>query len=362
MADTWLTIEQAAVTLGLSVRTVNRHIVAGKLQSRLQDGRREVLVQTADKPSAASPTPSAMPSAPASAFASAAPSPADDSPFGAVLSPFASDAPSVTGPAIAGHATVNIPPPQPSSDRLSDRPADRASEAHHHPTIDTETVLALADNANEKAELAVSAYQALARHTDTQFQHVRRSARFAWAAVAVMAAGVSVAVGWTTHHLTKSQVQTQYLREQVENEMTAAEKLSAEREALRAELSAARELAARAEGKATALTDIQDKLEADIKETANKLTDAQSREARARAELDAALAASRAASPTPSSASVSEETKPTASPTALATPAADASVNPVRQAVEKNVMADSPRPATRPIVRPFNARAGNLQD
>src|SRR6059058_3642562 len=44
MADTWLTIEQAAVTLNLSVRTINRHINAGKLQSRLHEGRREVLV------------------------------------------------------------------------------------------------------------------------------------------------------------------------------------------------------------------------------------------------------------------------------------------------------------------------------
>src|SRR3712207_3699536 len=49
MADTWLTIEQAAVTLGLSVRTVNRHINAGKIQSRLQDGRREVLVRIPDE-------------------------------------------------------------------------------------------------------------------------------------------------------------------------------------------------------------------------------------------------------------------------------------------------------------------------
>ena len=318
MADTWLTIEQAAVTLGLSVRTVNRHIVAGKLQSRLQDGRREVLVQTADKPAGNSTAPSA--------FASAAPSPAtapsDDSPFGAVLSPFAPDAPSVTGPAIAGHATVTIPPPQHPSDRPADRPSDRVSDAPHHPAIDTETVLALADNANEKAELAVSAYQALARHTDQQFQHVRRSARFAWAAVAVMAAGVSVAVGWTTHHLTRSHVQTQHLREQVVSEMTAAEKLSAEREALRAELSAARELAARAEGKATTLTDVQGKLEADVKDANAKLTDAQTREARAKAELEAALAAAKAApapaSAVPASATGSAERAPNPSANASA--------------------------------------------
>src|SRR5215213_1233897 len=126
MADTWLTIEQAAVTLGLSVRTVNRHIVAGKIPSRLQDGRREILVQTpADKTN------------PTSAGASVARPSYDDSPFGAVLSPFASDTPPVTGPAIAGHATVNIPPPYGMSDRASDRLSDRSSadpsDAPNHP-------------------------------------------------------------------------------------------------------------------------------------------------------------------------------------------------------------------------------------
>jgi hypothetical protein len=48
MSDTWQTIEQAAVTLGLSVRTVNRHITAGKLESRLFEGRREVRVTLPD--------------------------------------------------------------------------------------------------------------------------------------------------------------------------------------------------------------------------------------------------------------------------------------------------------------------------
>src|SRR5688572_10221605 len=48
MSDTWQTIEQAAVTLGLSVRTVNRHITGGKLESRLFEGRREVRVTLAE--------------------------------------------------------------------------------------------------------------------------------------------------------------------------------------------------------------------------------------------------------------------------------------------------------------------------
>jgi hypothetical protein len=280
MADTWLTIEQAAVALGLSVRTVNRHIVAGKIPSRLQEGRREVLVHTpADKADAVS----------------AAGRTLDDSPFGAVLSPFASDGPSVTGPAIAGHATVTIPPPHAPSDRSSDRSSDRASDAPHPSSIDAETVLALADNANEKAEMAVAAYQALARATDVQFQHVRRSARFAWASVAVMAACVSVAVGWTAHQLTRSQVQTQFLREQVQSKSATADTLSAEREGLRAELSAARETAARAEGKASALTDVQTRLEAQVKDATARAADAQAREARAKAEWEALSATARPA-------------------------------------------------------------------
>ena len=280
MADTWLTIEQAAVTLGLSVRTVNRHIVAGKLQSRVQDGRREVLVQpTPDKADAVS----------------AASRTVDDSPFGAVLSPFASDAPSVTGPAIAGHATVTIPPPAGQHPQPSERMSDRPSEPYQPAGIDAETVLALADNANEKAELAVSAYQALARATDVQFQHVRRSARLAWGSVAVMAAAVSVAVGWTTHHLTKTKVQNEFLQNQVLTRSAAAETLSAEREELRAELSAAREQAARADGKATALTDVQTKLEADVKDAQARAADAQTREARTRVELEALLDSTRPA-------------------------------------------------------------------
>lgn len=274
MADTWLTIEQAAVALGLSVRTVNRHIVAGKIPSRLQDGRREVLVATtpdkADAVSAASRT-------------------IDDSPFGAVLSPFASDDSSVTGPAISGHATVTIPPPQ-------NHPSDRPSDGYAASGIDAETVLALADNANEKAELAVTAYQALARATDVQFQHVRRNARLAWGSVAVMAAAVAVAVGWTTHHLTRAKVQTEYLRQQVESKTAVTDTLSAEREGLRAELSSAKEQAARAEGKASALSDVQLKLEAEVKDAQSRASDAQAREARTRAEWEALLDASRPAS------------------------------------------------------------------
>ena len=231
MADTWLTIEQAAVALGLSVRTVNRHIVANKIQSRLNEGRREVLVSMPDEPADGSDVPTDVSSA---------------------ASPFAAQRLTIDSQG-ADYARQASDYARQASDHVR-QVSEGAVEA---PVIDTSTVLALADNAAEKAELAISAYQALARATDMQFRSVRRSARVAWAAVAVMAAGVSVAVGWTTHHLTKAQVEGRHLQEQVRTTFDMAERASAERESLRAELSAARELAARVEGKASVLTEAQ---------------------------------------------------------------------------------------------------------
>lgn len=229
MADTWLTIEQAAVALGLSVRTVNRHIVAGKIQSRLNDGRREVLVDMPDEVDPDAAGDDARPSA---------------------ASPFAAERVTIDSQG-ADYARQASDYARQTQDHV--RQASQASTDGH--TIDPNTVLALADNAAEKAELAISAYQALARSTDMQFQHVRRSARFAWGSVAVMAAGVAVAVGWTTHHLTKAHVEGRHLEQQVRTTTEVADRAAAERDRLRTELSAAREQAARAEGQVTALSE-----------------------------------------------------------------------------------------------------------
>lgn len=55
-AGTWHTIAEACEILGVSVRTIRRRIEQGKVDSRLEDGRRMVLVTAEDKDSA---TPSA---------------------------------------------------------------------------------------------------------------------------------------------------------------------------------------------------------------------------------------------------------------------------------------------------------------
>ena len=194
----WITIEQAAVTLGLSVRTVNRHITAGKLQSRLQDGRREVLIESTTH--------------------------------------------TVDGHASAGVGQITI-----------DSDIDNSDTA----VVDYETVLALADNAADKAELAVSAYQTLARSADERIRHTRRLSYAAWGLVAAMTVLAIGSVGWTSHKLTRAAVEAEHLRQQVNASTLVADAAAGECDDLRRALADAREQAARNEGRLAAYTETE---------------------------------------------------------------------------------------------------------
>jgi excisionase family DNA binding protein len=206
MDENWMTIEQAAVALGVSVRTVNRHINAGKLRSRLADGRREVLLD------AAAPIPAAT--------------------FGVA--------------AAGGHASGEV-----SDGNFS---AGAIESVSHHDThvVDYETVLALADNAADKAELAVSAYQALARSADERVRSSRRLSYAAWSLVGACAACAIVSVGWASHKLTRAAVETRHLQEQVSTVTATADSMNDECDDLRRALAAAREQAARNDGQLAA--------------------------------------------------------------------------------------------------------------
>ena len=48
MAYAWQTVEQAALTLGISTRTIARRIAKTELESRLHSGRREVYIRLPD--------------------------------------------------------------------------------------------------------------------------------------------------------------------------------------------------------------------------------------------------------------------------------------------------------------------------
>lgn len=277
MPEAWLSIEQAAVALGLSVRTVNRHIQANKLASRLTDGRREVLVNV--RRSALTGElmipPAPLASSGAAPFAdtpmNGTPSSAAG-PAGSTASAVAPSAPSVTiqeesttapdpfpGVTVNGEGASRTPFRDTSGNGARSSAPSATNSAHPSPApaYDSETVLALADSAAEKAELAVNAYQALARTAVTQYEATRRGARVAWTLVGIMAVGVVVAVGWTANRLTRVEIESQQMQHKVSEATTLADSASAERDALRERLAEAREQAARAEGQLTALTDAQ---------------------------------------------------------------------------------------------------------
>ncbi len=207
MAGNWQTVEQAAVALGLSVRTVNRHITAQKLKSRLMDGRREVFVPSADQPPLNTPT---------------------DVPNGSVPTPQAADNDTTTSA-----SSVSIEPDS---------------------FLDLDTALAMADRkADRQVELAVRAYQTLTQTIEGQAQEARRTARIAWCIVGVLAVGATSALLWTATRVT----QAENLKKQAdESEKRAAdsEKRLAD---MQEKLSEAQQYASRAEGRVSVFEEIQ---------------------------------------------------------------------------------------------------------
>jgi hypothetical protein len=240
MSDIWQTIEQAAVTLGLSVRTVNRHITAGKLESRLFEGRREVRIPASANFGTSAPGPAATNgrvSAEPSVAADTAAEARDPTTASASANGFSSE--NESSPT-ESEAFASSPRQRVTADSWSDRP------------MDTNTFLALADSLDDKATLAVAAYQTLARTAETQVQSLRKAALGAWAVVGVMAVGIIVAVGWGTYRLTTAETTANFLRDKVNEKDqqiqtqaagrdTELQRIAAERDATREDLSKMRD-------------------------------------------------------------------------------------------------------------------------
>src|SRR5690349_7631938 len=94
MAVIWQTIEEAALTLGVSSRTLHRRIAKGEFPTRMEQGRREVQVFVVDPPAPAPDTAGPSNAAPSVTSASSPEIPAgasesrqtvSDDPIGTVL-------------------------------------------------------------------------------------------------------------------------------------------------------------------------------------------------------------------------------------------------------------------------------------
>jgi hypothetical protein len=196
MAYAWQSVEEAAVTLGVSSRTLHRRISKGEVETRLEDGRREVLVCLPDpEPEVADQTQGMT----------------DD------------------------------------SEMLGESPSATPSEPNSAIVL-AKMEIALANEKVRRTELALAAFQ----HTSTLLQQeasrTRISARCAWAAVAVLSVGVYVAVGWTASQVTAFRTNNANLTQQLHQATVTVDQKTAEVEKYREERDQAKQAAARVEG------------------------------------------------------------------------------------------------------------------
>ena len=169
MSYVWQTVEQAAVTLGISTRTIARRIAKGELESRLNSGRREAYICLPESASNVE--------------------------------------------TIEGELTGNDAPQYHAEYEQTVRHTVAASSVGGA-DVETSTALILAEDRARRAEMAISVIQQSTAIVRDEVRVARTGARWAWGTVAALSAGVMVAVGWTTANVTRAQQQlTTFTRE-----------------------------------------------------------------------------------------------------------------------------------------------------
>jgi hypothetical protein len=212
MAYAWQTVEQAAVTLGISTRTIARRIAKGELESRLNAGRREVYI--------------CLPGGTAGGV---------ETLQGELTG---SDAPT-------GRPEYNAEYEQ------TVRHTVAAAASAAGADVETSTALILAEDRARRAEMAISVIQQSTAIVRDEVRVARTASRWAWGMVAAVAAGAMVAVWWTTANVTRSQQQSEILRDRITAMTDRTDQMTREQETLRDDLERARLAAARAEGQLT---------------------------------------------------------------------------------------------------------------
>jgi hypothetical protein len=196
MATAWQTLEEAALTLGISSRTLHRRLAKGEFQTRLANGRREVLV-TVDVIVPNEPT--------------------------ADTSATSSDQPDVIGQ---------------GGTELS---ADVQN-----------SMLMLHEDRLRRTDLAIMAYQQSVNVSAATARRATINSRLAWGTAGGLAAILFVAVIWATHRVTHVSAQVDHLSGQVRQLSDTAVNRERVAEKLRSDAETARLAAARAEGELSA--------------------------------------------------------------------------------------------------------------
>ena len=214
VATAWQTLEEAALTLGISSRTLHRRLARNEFQTRMENGRREVLVVIPD------PTPF----------------------------PELKLAPDVAS------TTASARPPNRSSRRSRTRPTRRHARWRTRRTTRLRTddvgqaMLTLHEDRIRRTDLAIMAYQQSVNVTagDARRAHVRT--KVAWGVAGGLTVLTFVAGIWATHTVTQAQGEVRHLDQVVRQLTDTSDAKSAELERLRKDAADARVAAARAEG------------------------------------------------------------------------------------------------------------------
>jgi hypothetical protein len=196
MAYAWQSVEEAAVTLGVSARTLHRRIAKGEVETRLDNGRREVLVCLPDEE------------------------------------------------------------PQ-DGQETADNEVEESSVTSDEPMAGSELIVAhqqvaLAQEKVRRTEIALVALGQTSEILQREARRTRLSAKFAWAALALCSVGVYVAVGWTATKVTQAEAEKKYLNQELANVASEVRQNRQELIRVREDLGQARQSAARLEGELSA--------------------------------------------------------------------------------------------------------------
>lgn len=242
MAYQWQTIEQAAVTLGISTRTLARRIAQGKVENRLRDGRREVFICLPDDAEA-------IPhDADGQVLADAALMEEEPEPAQPRYMPSDRHEQVVSRMGTVNSISGNTPvAPVPTLGTLSPRPTAPSVSAMGGP-MSNSTALMVAEDRARRAELTLTVIQQSVNLMKNEATRARTGARWAWSMVALLAGGVIIAVGWTTSIVTRTGVTAEVLHDRVAEVRESEQKTTQRLERTEDELARANQARARAEG------------------------------------------------------------------------------------------------------------------
>ncbi|MEO6436614.1 MAG: hypothetical protein ABIP55_12760 [Tepidisphaeraceae bacterium] len=231
MANAWQSLEEAALTLGISSRTLHRRLARGEFETRLENGRREVLVVITEPEQLRNfQVPSFHAVAEAMSDASTRLADTSDDPSANRIGT-TEDEGSDSADKSAGYTEKEE---EPAASEVGD-------DVQH-------AMLTLHEDRIRRTDLAIMAYQQSVNVTaaDARRAHLRN--RIAWGVAGGLIVMAFLGAVWATHTVTKARGDVDHMNQLVRQLSDTAQTTSTEADRLRADAQTARVAAARVEG------------------------------------------------------------------------------------------------------------------